>query len=133
MSYLDTEITLYHSQEPAPSAKWDPCLGAEELRKHCLWPPLPQRGQQCAGRSCPAQSQGRATGMDVPDGFHPLGLATGGRPPHRVCSWEAAQLGGVEPSWKGPLKAIWSNSPAMSKGTATAPSCAQSLSGLTLV
>lgn len=28
MSYLDTEIMLYHSQEPAPSAKQDLCLGA---------------------------------------------------------------------------------------------------------
>lgn len=28
MSYLDTEIVLYHSQQPAPSAKWDLCLGA---------------------------------------------------------------------------------------------------------
>lgn len=33
MSYLDTEIMLSHSQEPAPSAKWDPCLGATGAEK----------------------------------------------------------------------------------------------------
>lgn len=33
MSYLDTEIMLYHSQEPAPSAKQDPCLGATGAEK----------------------------------------------------------------------------------------------------
>lgn len=33
MSYLDTEIMLYHSQEPAPYAKQDLCPGAAGAEK----------------------------------------------------------------------------------------------------
>lgn len=43
MSYLDTELRLYHSQEPASPAKQDPSLGAAGAEE-VLCPSMNQKG-----------------------------------------------------------------------------------------
>lgn len=109
MSYLDTEIMLSHSQEPAPSAKCDPCLGAAGAEK-VLSVAYPGSGRTdvVLDRLATALPKAGAVPLqvDVPaTAYSPRVWHLGATSPHRTRSPKATRLGrvGFTPTlvWRG--------------------------------